>query len=195
MPAEVQNRSLYLDTSLSEEIAGLAAVHMRSWSSQVGWLVHLGLRAKHLMPAAAPPPDEGRCRKYFYPSDKVATALDELQVLLNLDRPKDTKPWSFSALVRSLLANGMRIERQIARGIDAALERLTAAGDASTGRSHRALAMTLTIRHGTGELLEMLNSPPAEVATIWGDVREAWPDIISAALEARGRFDALGGGP
>lgn len=186
-------RSIYMDASSADAIDVLAAAHLRTWSKQLEWLVRLGLRARHLLPDDVPPLDEGKARKYFYPGE-IAGVLDELLIAKNALRTDGSKPWSFSSLIRVLVGQGMRVEQQVARGVDAALARLEAAGVATTEPAPRRLAVTLTLNHDAAELLGMLDEPPADIVTKWGAwVPAAWQDIVGAALACRGRLDSLEG--
>ena len=191
--AENAKRSFHMDRSASEEIGVLAKAHDRSWSGEMQWLVRLGLRARHLLPAACPKLEDDRRRKYFYPSVEVSQELDALLDEKNVNRPYPGHAWSFSALVRLLSAQGMRVERQIARGVSSAMTRLDSAGEASRAPSVRALATTLMLRHSTDTLGDMLGTaPPGDVLLKWGvGVSLGWESAVATALECRARLDEL----
>lgn len=190
MGVESTKRSVYMDDSQADEVGVLAAQHLRSWSQELEWLIRLGLRARHLLPATCPRLDEGHARKYFYPPVPLSDELDDLQHALHSNRPADSPAWSFSSLVRTLVAHGMRIERQIARGVDAAVERLEWSTDRRAPT--RALALTLVLRHSAAELIDLLDGPPDGLRTTWGDeVLARWDDVIAVAVAARAELDKL----
>lgn len=184
-------RSIYMDQSTAHDVQELADAHLRTWSKQLEWLVRLGLHASHLLPTDMPGLDEGRARKYFYPGD-IVEQLDALLVEKNVYRSEGAKPWSFSALIRVLLSQGIRIERQFARSLDAAMARLDVAAK-GVDPAPRELAMTLISSRSTTELLGLLDEDaPAELVVRWGQwVQRSWVDIIRTALECRGRIDTL----
>jgi len=188
--AETAKRSVYMDSSQADEVGVLAERHLRTWSLELEWLIRLGLRARHLLPAACPRLDEGQARKYFYPPVALSDELDDLQRDLNDARAEGAASWSFSSLVRTLVTLGMRIERQIARGIDAAVERLEWSADRKAPT--RALALTLVMRYSSEQLVEYLDAPPAHLGATWGpEVLDRWDDVIAVALDARGRLETL----
>jgi len=190
----MQKRSLYLDQHVAEEIHALAERHERTWASECSWLVRLGLGARKLLPRDPVPVEEACTRRcYFYPDESLGEKLDILLVRMERKR-RGAERWTFSALVRALLLLGTRVEIQIARGVDAALARL----EVEESERARDLALTLLCRYSEPELLSMMDAPPPEVRSAWGNktVRR-WADIVAAALECASRLDNLlpGGTP
>jgi len=182
-------RSIYMERAVIDDIAALAKKHCRTWASECSWLVMLGLQARKQLPKEPCKVDEGATeRKYFYPDDKLCKKLDAQQARLNRRRRKD--PWTFSAMMRAQLVLGMRIEQQIARGVDAALARM--GSDEHTPHIARSLAETLIAKHTVDELIAMRSRCPPDIRAFWGRrTARRWSEIVGVALECVGLLTQL----
>lgn len=180
-------RSVYLDESQKDAIQEQADEEFRSWSGHAEWLLRLSMHAKHLLPKAPPGVEEGHARCYLYPK-QVGPELDALLSELRHGQREEERRWTFSALVRELLALGFQIYEEHKRHLQVEGARLRSLAR----RTPRALAMTLSLQYDADELVGLLAGPPRGTQSRWGKwVKEEWSSVVDVAIRARAVFDEL----